>query len=394
MKRLLFLALLSIGCVSAYAQKEISVRTAGEQGVHTYRIPGLATTKSGTLLAVYDMRNTGSRDLQGDIDIGLARSTDRGATWEPNRTILDMGQWGGLPQKFNGVSDPCILVDQKSGRIWVTALWMHGVLDGNGKWIEGLNEQSTQWNHQWVGRASQPGLSPRQTTQMIMTYSDDDGITWSKPINVTEQFKRPEWWLAAPAPGAGITMKDGTLVLPTQGRDSTGLQFSNISYSGDGGKTWTMSNPAYTLTTECAVVELSDGSIMLNMRDDRNRSNKGEDNGRAVFTTRDMGQTWTEHPSSHGALIEPVCMASLHKHGKYLLFSNPSTVDKRSNIRLKVSKDNGMTWNKGVLLDSGDSFGYSCLTSLDRKTIGVLWEGSRAQMAFRAIPLKEILEAE
>ncbi|MFI3314559.1 MAG: sialidase family protein [Rikenellaceae bacterium] len=369
---------------------EKAVRNAGDDGVNTYRIPALCTTTKGTLLIAYDCRYDTSRDLQGHIDIGISRSIDKGATWQPMTIALDMGEWGGLPQRFNGVSDPSLLVDTKTGRIWVSALWMHGVLDNDGKFINGLNNDSKDWKHQWSGKASQSGYSPYQTSQFIMAYSDDDGVSWSEPINITK-VKPEEWWLYAPAPGQGIVMKDGTLVLPTQGRDTTGLSFSNITYSKDRGESWITTNPATDNTSECAVVELKDGSLMLNIRDNRNRTEKGDKNGRAVFVSDDLGITWSEHSSSHGALIEPVCMASIHRHKKYLLFSNPDDKHGRHNMRIKWSDDEGITWHNGPLLDSGSSFGYSCLTSIDKKTIGIVWEGSRSQMAFRAISLKEII---
>mgnify|MGYP002243976521 CR=1 FL=1 len=102
---------------------------------NTSRIPGIATSKNGTLLAVYDARYDTSRDLQGNIDIALNRSFDGGETWQPMQVVLDMKTWGGLPEKYNGVSDACILVDEKTGDIYVAGLWMHGVLDRNtGKW--------------------------------------------------------------------------------------------------------------------------------------------------------------------------------------------------------------------------------------------------------------------
>ena len=90
----------------------ISVRDAGDDNVHTYRIPGLVTSAQGTLLAVYDVRYENSRDLQGHMDIGLSCSTDLGQNWEKMQIVLDMGEWGGLPQKFNGVSDASITVNQ------------------------------------------------------------------------------------------------------------------------------------------------------------------------------------------------------------------------------------------------------------------------------------------
>lgn len=380
----------------------LAIRDHGVEGVHTYRIPGLTTTNDGTLLAIYDVRRNSGRDLQGDIDIGVSRSVDGGETWEPMRIALDMGEWGGLPQKFNGVSDANILIDRNSNSIFIAGLWMHGVLDKNGKWIEGLTEESKAWNHQWRNKGSQPGFDVKQTSQFLITKSTDDGKTWSKPVNITKMCKKPEWWLYAPAPGHGITLSDGTIVFPTQGRDKNGLPFSNITYSKDGGKTWITSNPASHNTTESMAVELTDGSIMLNMRDNRNRKEKGGKNGRAVFVTSSLGNIWNEHPSSHGALIEPVCMASIHRHnytGKdgnkksVLFFSNPNDKYNRIKQTIKVSFDDGKTWPEKywMELDEGRGAGYSCITTIDENTIGILYEGSRAQMTFQKIDVSDLL---
>jgi sialidase-1 len=292
----------------------LALRQKMQDGVHTSRIPGLITTSQGTLIALYDARWERERDLQGDIDICINRSTDGGRTWGPMQQVLDMGSWGRLPERYNGVSDGCILVDENTGDIYVAGLWMHGVLDPeNGKWVKNLNDTSTDWNHQWRSFGSQPGYDVKQSSQFLITKSVDDGLTWSDPVNITCQVKPESWWLMAPAPGHGITLEDGTLVFPAEGRTETGLQISTIVFSKDGGKSWQSGNPAYTNTNECMAVQLSDGSIMLNMRE---RSNRGrlEGNGRAVSVTNDMGTTWTEHPTSRNALIEPACMASLHKH--------------------------------------------------------------------------------
>ena len=214
--------------------------------------------------------------------------------------------------------------------------------------------------------------------------------------------KDPTWWLWAPSPGQGITMKNGTLVFPSQGRDENGGKFSNITYSSDKGETWKTSNPAYTQTSESTVVELLDGSLMLNMRDDRNRSDKSETNGRAIVVSKDMGETWAEHKTSHKSLIEPVCMASIHRHnykdteGKpknLLLYSNPNSKFRRHKQTIKVSFDDGVTWPEKYWteLDAGDGAGYSCLTSIDEETIGILYEGSQAQMTFQKILLSELI---
>lgn len=379
----------------------VAVRQYQQDGVHTSRIPGIATSQKGTLLAVYDARYDTSRDLQGDIDIALNRSFDGGATWQPMQVVLDRKEWGGLPEKYNGVSDACVLVDRQTGAIYVAGLWMHGVLDGKtGRWVEGITKDSTRWIHQWHAKGSQPGLGVKETSQFLITKSLDDGQTWSEPINITAQTKHPEWWLFAPAPGHGITLKDGTLVFPTQGRDKEGLPFSNITYSKDGGNTWATSRPAYHNTTECMAVELSNGDIMLNMRDNRNHGNK-EVNGRRICVTSDLGETWTEHPTSRKALVEPTCMASLHRHTyrhkgvekSILLFCNPESYNSRDHMTLKVSFDDGRTWSadRKILLDEYGSFGYSCITSVDESTIGVFYESSQAQMAFQQVKLEELI---
>ncbi len=377
----------------------VAVRQHMQDGVHTSRIPGLTTSKKGTLLAIYDARYESARDLQGHMDICMNCSTDGGRTWQPMQVILDMNEWGGLPEKYNGVSDACILVDDNTGDIYVAGLWMHGVLDREtGKWVEGLTQDSVRHIHQWHAKGSQPGFGVKETSQFLITKSTDDGLTWSEPINITPA-KKKEWWLFAPAPGHGITLSDGTLVFPTQGRDETGEPFSNITWSKDGGKTWTTSNPATKNTTECMAVELSDGSIMLNMRDNRNRGNE-EVNGRSIFITTDLGGAWTEHPTSRKALIEPTCMASIHKHVYHensveksvLLFVNPASTSKRDHITMKVSYDDGNMWpeDKHILLDEYSGRGYSCITSVNDSTIGILYESSQADMVFQTVSLKEI----
>ncbi|GGH18526.1 sialidase [Sphingobacterium alkalisoli] len=385
---------------SSVHRMAVAVRRHKQENVHTSRIPGIITAKDGSLISVYDARYESGRDLQGHMDIGVSRSIDRGATWLPIEVAIDMGEYGGLPQKFNGVSDPNILLDEKTGDIYVAGLWMYGVIDETGTWYPGIKDGKEIWNHQWKTKGSQPGFGIKQTSQFLLVKSQDNGKTWSSPINLTTMCKKQEWWLWAPAPGHGLTLKDGTLVMPTQGRDKTGKAFSNITYSKDRGKTWTTSNAAVSRsTTECMAVELEDGRIMLNMRSNLNTTNKGADNGRAIATTADLGKTWIEHPTSHRALIEPTCMASIHKHQytengapkSIIIFCNPDSKYERVDIALKVSKDNADTWERKVLLDEGKSRGYSCITSIDDHTVGVLYESSQADLVFQRIALKDLL---
>ena len=176
----------------------VGVRHAGDDGVAAYRIPGLATSNKGTLLGVYDVRHNNSADLQEYVEIGLSRSTDGGQTWEKMRIPMSFGEHEGLPKAQNGVGDPAILVDRKTGTIWIIAAWTHGM--GNGR---------AWWN-------SQPGMDMHHTAQLMLVKSDDDGKTWSEPINITEQVKDPSWYFLLQGPGRGISMDDGTLVFASQ----------------------------------------------------------------------------------------------------------------------------------------------------------------------------------
>jgi sialidase-1 len=333
------------------------------------------------LLAVYDMRRREGRDLQEDIDIGLSRSTDGGQTWEEPRVIMDMGTFGGLPQELNGCSDPGIIVDRQTGEIFCFALWMHG----------------KPGKHQWVDDGSEPGFEIGKAAQFMMVRSTDDGLTWTPPENLTKTLKQESWWLFAPSPQAGISLTDGTLVMPVQGR--TGREplatFATVMVSRDHGRSWQVGKPSYSGGNECQAAELSDGSIMLNIRNDHERY-------RAVVVTKDLGQSWQDHPTSRTTLIEPNCNGSLlrfvRRNGQsdrpLLLFANPHSQQGRTHHTVQVSFDDGRSWpdSHHWLLDEGRGAGYPSMTQIDNDHVGIVYEGSQSHLVFERIAIADLID--
>jgi len=357
----------------------VALRKHYDDAVHTSRIPAMVATPKGTLLCVYDMRRRKRRDLQEHIDIGLNRSTDGGQTWEPVRVIMDMGEHGGLPQEQNGCSDPGIVVDQKTGEIFCAAVWMYG----------------KPGKHQWNKDGSEPGFEIGKSAQFLMVRSKDDGLTWSKPENMTRKLKKAEWILLAPSPQGGFNLRDGTLVMLGEGRDEQDRMFSTLIVSRDHGATWTVGSPSASGNGECQAVQLDDGSILLNARTARPKK------FRSVWVTDDLGQTWRPHETHRKALIEPNCNGSLlrfdYKEGgkskHVLLFANPHSQTGRDHHTIQVSFDEGRTWPKEyrLLLDEGRGNGYPSMTRIDERHVGIVYEGSQAHLVFEKLSLKELL---
>ena len=358
----------------------VALRRHWDDGVHTYRIPALATTPKGTLLAVYDVRRRAGRDLQEDIDIGLLRSTDGGQTWDPQRVIMDMQEYGDLPQEQNGCSDPGIVVDPKTGDIFVAAVWTYG----------------RPGTHQWDKDGSAPGFEIGETAQFLMVRSKDDGKTWSQPVNLTRRLKKEDWILFAPSPQQGIALADGTLIMPSQGRDEKDRHFSNMMISHNHGETWKLSNPASYGNTECQAVLLGNGSIMMNCR------TESPTKFRTVAVSSDLGKSWQPHPTNRKGLIEPNCNGSTYRfdyteNGQkkhILVFANPDSQTGRDHHTIKISFDDGLTWPTKYhqLLDVGRGAGYPSLSRASDRHLGIVYEGSQSHIVFERISLEELLQ--
>ena len=332
---------------------------------NNFRIPSLIVSKNNTLLAFSEGREEGDA---GNIDILLKRSIDNGKTWGEQIVVWD--------DAGNTCGNPCPVVDQRTGRIILFMTWNLGS-DREADIIRKKSES---------------------TRMPYITFSDDDGLTWSTPKNVSESAKREEWGWYATGPGVGIQLwskkyKD-RLVIPCNNsyddpgnpRDGFGYG-SHVLLSDDGGTNWRMSESIMPEVNESQVVELDDGTLMMNMRSYQGKAS------RATSISYDGGETWSEvqHDSQ---LVEPVCQGSILQYGEYekgkmYLFSNPAVSNSRSYMSIKTSFDGCQTWPNSKLIYAGPS-AYSCLTTLPDGNVGLFFEAGEEspyeKMVFVSFP--------
>ncbi|MHB8954309.1 MAG: sialidase family protein [Pirellulaceae bacterium] len=326
-----------------------SVFISGQDGYHTYRIPALAVTSEGTILALAEGRRGSSSDT-GNIDLLVKRSTDNGETWSEQRVIWD--------DAGNTCGNPCVVVDQDTGVLWLLATWNRG----------------EDREAQIIAKTS------TNTRRVFVMQSADDGRTWSAPQEITPAVKKDDWTWYATGPGSGIQIQQGPhkgrLVIPCDHIEAgTKHYYSHVIYSDDHGASWQLggTTPAHQVN-ECAVVELSGGRLMLNMRNyDRSKKNRQ----RAV--SDDGGLTWKDQRFD-SMLIEPICQAAMERcsgpddaNEGVLLFSNPASADERVNMTVRASFDEGETWAACRVLHAGPS-AYSDLAVLATGDIGCLYE--------------------
>lgn len=312
---------------------------AGQGGYHTFRIPALLVTRSGTVLAFCEGRKNGRGDA-GKIDIVLRRSADGGRTWGPMLLAAEDGT--------NTIGNPCPVQDRDSGVIRL--LLCRNTEHGDEKEILA-------------------GKAPRD---VLTIRSEDDGLTWSPLEDITAAVKRPDWTWYATGPCHGIQTRGGRLVIPcnhavldpAEGR--SGPYISHAIYSDDGGETWQLGEDAGPDTNECTVAEMEDGTLYLNMR-----SYHGH-NRRAYSRSYDGGSTWTA-PELDEALVDPVCQGSvLRLSDDGVLFSNLAST-RRNRLTVRESRDGCRSWNDGLLLHEGPA-AYSDLAETADGTVLCLYE--------------------
>ena len=321
---------------------------SGTDGYHTFRIPAIITTTGGNIIAFAEGRKNGSSDT-GDIDLVMKKSMDNGKTWSELKVLWDDGD--------NVCGNPAPVVDRISGTIYLLSTWNLG------------EDHESEIIHQ----------TSTDTRRIFVMESSDEGNSWSLPKEITSSVKKDDWTWYATGPCHGIQVKNDKfkdrLIIPCDHIEAGNKKyFSHIIYSDDHGNSWQLGGSTpQDQVNECAIAELPEGNLMLNMRN-YDRSKKT----RKVSLSEDGGLTWGNIYSDK-SLVEPICQASLLRYSfagsgmSRILFSNPANKEKRENMTLRISYDEGSTWEKSIVLFSGPS-AYSDLTRLANDNIGCLFE--------------------
>jgi sialidase-1 len=343
--KLFFLHLCAATGLAAVARESV-VFTGGREGYACYRTPALVISAEGTVLAFCGGRVDDHRD-EGDIDIVLKRSTDGGRTWGPLQVLADDG-----PNPCKGPA-PVVL---PTGRILMLYLWNKSI-------------------------ASE---KDRTTREVYFIHSDDDGLTWSEPRNITTSVYREGWrWYGLGPCHAIVKARDphrGRIVVPARHNTEDGPTRPHVIYSDDNGETWQIGGIVDRVkATESTIVELSDGALMINCRNQKN-----DENHRVVAVSKDGGESFgparlePAHPEPRG------CQGSLVFHSLNaetgrgnIIFSNPANEKIRSDGTLQLSTDDGATWTGCYRYapELAPYFtGYSDIAVFADGSIGVLYE--------------------
>ena len=345
----------------------VDVFVGGQDGFATFRIPSVVRMSHGNLLAIAEGRASKHDHSQNKLVQKI--SPDGGLTWGSLKVIAADGT--------NALNNPTAVVLRQNGRILLMFQRYAAAFD-EGTVI--------------------PGYEGEGVCRSWVIHSDDEGLSWSSPMEVTRSVKRPTGATSsASGPGLGLELARGKhagRVLIPFNEGPRGHWQVYAAYSDDGGASWacgeTAPEPAYTGANEVQMVELTDGRILLNAR------NQAGSHQRRVAVSSDGGRTWSVL-ADDPILVEPRCQASLIRHAisndpamDLLLFSNPASASRRTNGTVRLSRDEGRTWSAFRVIYPG-SFAYSCLVSLDAKTIGCLFErDDYARISFLHFPLDSL----
>ncbi|HHG7906657.1 TPA: SIALI-17 repeat-containing surface protein [Streptococcus pneumoniae] len=429
-----------------------------KDGIKSYRIPALLKTDKGTLIAGADERRLHSSDW-GDIGMVIRRSEDNGKTWgdkvvisnlrdnpeakdpaapsplnidmvlvqDPTTkrifSIYDMFPEGravfGMPKTpekaYEKIGDKTYQILYKQGESG------HYTVRENG---EVYNAQNQKTDYRVVVNPTEPGYRDKgnlykgqeligniyfahstknpfrvaNTSYLWMSYSDDDGKTWSAPRDITPGLRKDWMKFLGTGPGTGIVLRNGPhkgrILIPVYTTNNVshlnGSQSSRVIYSDDHGKTWhageavndnrqvdgqkihssTMNNRR-AQNTESTVVQLNNGDVKLFMR--------GLTGDLQVATSKDGGVTWEKdikrYPQVKDVYVQMSAIHTMHEGKEYIILSNAGG-PKRENgmVHLARVEENGeLTWLKHNPIQKGE-FAYNSLQELGNGEYGILYE--------------------
>ncbi|WP_458246489.1 exo-alpha-sialidase [Streptomyces sp. MAI_2237] len=339
-------------------EQQVLFKAAQDPGYACFRIPAVVRTTAGTLLAFAEGRRLNCGDA-ADIDIVLKRSTDGGRTWGPLRVVTA----GGGDTHGN----PAPVVDRETGRVLLAETYN-------------------------TGRTDSASCSVPCDRTPHLQYSDDDGLTWSAPRDLSDEILPADWnsWYATgPVHGIQLTRGKhaGRLVLgvntETWNGSRVAANHAALIVSDDGGGHWragaTDSWPIADGGTfrqkpsELTLAERLDGSVLVS-----GREQDGTDLGhRTQAVSRDGGDSFTGPFRDLPDLYAPQVQGSMLRLGDRILLACPGDPDRRRTMMIRSSYDGGRTWDsvdRGTVVTT-DWSGYSDLTRIDRDTVGLLYEG-------------------
>jgi sialidase-1 len=347
---------------------------AGQEGYASYRIPAVVVTGADTLLAFCEGRVDSARD-HGHIDIVLKRSTDGGLTWGAPTAVARNGvDLAGNPAPVVHDTGRILLVHVRSAASATEDAILRGkVQDADGRRV-------------WV------------------QHSDDDGVTWSSPVEITKTVKKAGWRWYATTPGHAIQLSTGRVVVPgnhtvapagTDIGNEAKYNSGHCLLSDDRGETWYLgyvdeNTDGYLNANETTAAELPDGRVYFNTRNDSTSPGN-----RADAHSTDGGRSLLKPFRPQAALTAPVCEGSVLqlRDPDVLLFSGPADPADRALMTIRASTDGGTTWRPVHTVD-GLPAAYSDLVRIDADTVGLLYEtgdfGAYETITFRRVPVTDL----
>ena len=437
--------------------EEYGIFDMGDYGSFNYRIPSIVTTADGVVIAGADQRHDHWSDW-GNIDTVVRMSTDQGQTWSDLTTVIDLKSQpydSGTQSAF--LIDP-VMIATESGRVWMMvdmfpestgfgSISQAGngfaeAEDGNmyleltdadgakytlrGTEVYDADGNKTDYtvdegsaenayhnkgdlydNGEYVGNIYLSGqntgndsapLQVLKTCYLWLTYSDDNGETWSNPVNISGMVKEDWMKFCGTGPGFGIEIQNGEhagrLVFPIYYTNNGGFQSSACIYSDDGGVTWQRGmspndargegmgdsqNPNFSQQlTESQIIELNSGNLLQFMR------NTGGSGLVAVSRSTDGGATWSAPVNTQAT--EVYCQLSVLHYGTTedgkdrVILSNPGGSGRNNGtLRIGVVTETddsfSIEWTESKMFSPGN-YAYSCLTDMGDDMIGLLYEKS------------------